>query len=437
VSTSPLDPVTTPDPVPADELDRDLDLGPVLDLDVERVVAGGEGLARRIDEPVVFVRGALPGERVRARLVDQRKGWARAELVEVLTASPDRIDPPCAWVAAGCGGCDLQHVDPAAQPALKAATVVDGLRRLGHLEDPVVTTGPSLAPEGFRTTVRAAVRAGEAGFRRHHSHDVVVPGSCLVAHPMVEHLLVDGFFGAAREVTIRVGAATGEALVLASPTAEGVVLPEGSETVAVVGRDQLSGGHRAWIHEEVSGRLWRISAQSFFQTRPDGAAALVEAVLGAAGSELAGARVVDAYSGVGLLAGSLFGPPDDPRPDAPASLVAVERSTSAVADARVNLADLMGQGGPVRVVRSDMDGWRASRADLVVADPARAGLGRRAVEVIAKTGAAVVVLVSCDAASLGRDAALLAGAGYRFEAAQVIDLFPQSHHVEVVSRFVR
>jgi len=328
-------------------------------------------------------------------------------------------------------------VAQAAQPGLKAATVVDGLRRLGHIDDPLVTLGERLSPEGFRTTVRAAVRNGEAGFRRHHSHDVVVPGSCLVAHPMVDHLLVDGFFGAAREVTIRVGAATGEALVLAVPTAEGVELPEGSETVAVVGRDQLSGGHRAWIHEEVAGRQWRISAQSFFQTRPDGAAALVTAVLDAAGADLGGARVVDAYSGVGLLAGSLFGPPGQPRPDAPRSLVAVERSTSAVADARVNLADLMGQGGPLRVVRSDMDGWRASRADLVVADPARAGLGRRAVEVITKTGATVVVLVSCDAASLGRDAALLAGAGYRFERAQVIDLFPQSHHVEVVSRFIR
>ncbi len=77
-------------------------------------------------------------------------------------------------------------MDPAAQPALKAATVVDGLRRLGHIDDPLVALGASLPPEGFRTTVRAAVRNGEAGFRRHHSHDVVVPGSCLVAHPLVE-----------------------------------------------------------------------------------------------------------------------------------------------------------------------------------------------------------------------------------------------------------
>ncbi len=110
----------------------------------------------------------------------------------------------------------------------------------------------------------------------------------------------------------------------------------------------------------------------------------------------------------------------------------VERSASAVADARVNLAD-----DPVRVVRSDLARWRPSGADVVVADPARSGLGRRVVQVLARTGAEVMVLVSCDAASLGRDAALLAGAGYTFERAELVDLFPHSHHVEVVSRFRR
>ena len=117
-------------------------------------------------------------------------------------------------------------------------------------------------------------------------------------------------------------------------------------------------------------------------------------------------------------------------------MVAVERSTSSVADARVNLADLDGPHRAVRVVEPN-GRWRPSPADLVVADPARAGLGRRAVEVLAATGAAVVVLVSCDAASLGRDAALLAGAGLPLEQAELVDLFPHSHHVEVVARFAR
>ena len=182
--------------------------------------------------------------------------------------------------------------------------------------------------------MRAAVVDGRAGFRRHHSHEVVLVEQCLVAHPWAEQILTEGFFGEAREVTIRVGAATGERLVVVTPSAQGVVVPDGgagrpggASSLAVVGTDELSAGHRAWIHEEVAGRRWRISALSFFQTRPDGAAALAEAVVRAAGADLAGARVVDAYSGVGLLAGSLFSLGPRGRRRRPASLVAVERST--------------------------------------------------------------------------------------------------------------
>jgi 23S rRNA (uracil1939-C5)-methyltransferase len=306
---------------------------------------------------------------------------------------------------------------------MKAATVVDALRRLGHLDDPTVVVGPLLPDEGFRTTVRAAVERGRAGFRRHHSHDVVTTDHCLVAHPLVDELIREGRFGDAREVTLRVGAATGERMAIVAPTAEDVAVPD---DVIVVGADELQSGRRAWIHEEVAGRRWRISAQSFFQTRPDGAAALADAVVRAAGADLHGARVIDAYAGVGLLsaAASISG---EAR-----TVQAVERSTSSVADGRVNLADL-----DVRIVRSAVERWRPSAADVVIADPARAGLGAKAVDVLVATRARVVVLVSCDAASLGRDAALLAGHGLRLEQAELVDLFPHSHHVEVVARFAR
>jgi 23S rRNA (uracil1939-C5)-methyltransferase len=395
----------------------------VLELDIEQLVAGGEGLARPPGERVVFVRGALPGERVRARVVEPHRGFERAELVDVVTPSAARVEPPCPVVERGCGGCDLQHAAPATQPAMKAATVVDALRRLGHLDDPTVVVGPLLPDEGFRTTVRAAVERGRAGFRRHHSHDVVTTDHCLVAHPLVDELIREGRFGDAREVTLRVGAATGERMAIVAPTAEDVAVPD---DVIVVGADELQSGRRAWIHEEVAGRRWRISAQSFFQTRPDGAAALADAVVRAAGADLHGARVIDAYAGVGLLsaAASISG---EAR-----TVQAVERSTSSVADGRVNLADL-----DVRIVRSAVERWRPSAADVVIADPARAGLGAKAVDVLVATRARVVVLVSCDAASLGRDAALLAGHGLRLEQAELVDLFPHSHHVEVVARFAR
>ncbi len=420
--------MTTPEPTSTTEGPGQA-VGSVVDLVPTLLVAGGEALARGEDGRVVFIRGALPGESVRAQITDERKGWVRAEVVDILEASPDRIEPPCPMVAQGCGGCDLQHARPSAQPGLKAAVVVDALRRLGGLEAPPVRVGIEAAAEGFRTAVRAAVVEGRAGYRRHHRHEVVVPESCLVAHPLLEELLLEGDFAEATEVTLRVAPGTGERLAVVDPSADGVVVPR---DVLVVGTRALKEGRRAWIHDEVAGRRWRISARSFFQTRADGAAALVDAVARALGDDLAGARLVDAYAGVGLFAGSLLAGDLPPGLGRPVSAVAVERSSSSVADARHNLQDL-----PVRVIKSDVDAWRSSAADVVVADPSRAGLGRRAVEVLASTDAHVVVLVSCDAASLGRDAALLAGHGYRLEDAELVDLFPQSHHVEVVSRFAR
>jgi 23S rRNA (uracil1939-C5)-methyltransferase len=116
----------------------------------------------------------------------------------------------------------------------------------------------------------------------------------------------------------------------------------------------------------------------------------------------------------------------------PASAVLIERSASSIADARHNLESM-----PVRIVKSDLEKWTPSMGDVVVADPARAGLGRPAVGSLASTGAGVLVLVSCDPASLGRDARLLAAQGFRLERSELVDLFPQTHHVEVVSRFVR
>ena len=154
----------------------------------------GEGIAS-LDGRAVFIEGALPGERVQVEVterhkVDTPRAWARARVRVVLESSADRVEPPCPWVAAGCGGCDLQHAAPAAQPNLKVTLVADALRRLGGLDDPPVVAGAPLPAVGFRTTVRAAVVDGRAGFRRHHDHDVVVPESCMVTDPRLEELLV-------------------------------------------------------------------------------------------------------------------------------------------------------------------------------------------------------------------------------------------------------
>ena len=411
--------------------ERRSDRGPgeTVALVADRLVAGGDALARHPDGRVVLVAGALPGEQVEVELV-HRKGALRGVVRRRLWASPDRVRPRCPHVADGCGGCDLQTLEPSAQVRAKVDLVADAFRRLGRIDDPVVTAGPTLSPWGFRTTLRLAVVDGVAGLRRAESHEVVPIEHCLVAHPRLDELVHEGRFGSADEVVLRIGAATGERMAIAMPTAEGVELPA---DVLVVGADEIEAGRRAWIHDEVAGRRWRISAESFFQTRPDGAEALVEVVRSMVADQLAVAgrpgrslTLLDAYGGVGLFSGSLL----DGVPGWRA--VVAERSRSSVADARHNLTDI-----DAKVVATTIEHLRAPKSDLVVADPSRSGLGRAAVHVLASSAAPRLVLVSCDPASAGRDAALLAGVGYRHAESVLVDLFPHTHHTEVVSRFDR
>jgi 23S rRNA (uracil1939-C5)-methyltransferase len=390
-----------------------------LTLEIAALVAGGDGLARDDQGRVTFVPGALPGETVRVDLVTQKRDFARGVLRDVLVASPDRVVPPCPHVADGCGGCDWQHVEAGAQARLKATVVADALRRQAHLEVPI-DLGPALPVDRYRTTVRGAAVDGRIGFTRRASHDLVGIDACLVAHPLVDELITDGRFPDG-EVVLRAGARTGERLVVVAGDGSGASVPDG---VRVVGAAALAGGLRAWFHEEVSGRRWRISARSFFQARPDGAEALVAAVdeaLGGGGRP--GGHLVDLYGGVGLFAGVLA---------RGSRVTLVEQALSSLADARVNLADL-----DARIVRADVAHWGATKADAVVADPPRAGLGARGVARVAATHAPVLALVSCDPAALGRDARHLGEAGYDLRSCQLVDLFPQTSHVEVVSRFER
>ncbi len=395
----------------------------VVDLAPSALVAGGDALARDAGGRVVFVEGALAGERVRAEVVDERRDFARARTVEVVEASPDRVAPPCPARLAGCGGCGWMHVAPEAQPRLKAGIVADALRRIGGVADVPITAVP-VGPGARRTTVKVAVRRGRAAYHRHRSGDVVVVDGCQAVAPRLEEILVAGGFGSAREAVVRVGLASGDAAALLAPSAGGADLDAG---VFVVGaRDR----RRAAVVEEVCGQPFRVSIRSFFQPGPVVAAALVDAVDAAVGDAAgAGDLVVDAYAGVGLL-GAVLAARRGVR------VVAVESSAAAVADARANLAATGGQ-----VVAAQVGDWALDPADgvpaAVVADPARPGLGRPGAAAVAATGTPLVVLVSCDPASLGRDAALLAGAGFRLERVAVVDAFRSTPHVESVARFVR
>lgn len=369
----------------------------------------GRAVARLDSGRVVFVDGALPGETVTARLEHDKRSWSAARLIDVESPSPLRVVPTCPRVGAGCGGCDWAHIDVRAQSQLKSALIAEALERIGRIPDPPVSAGIDLGPWRGRTTIRAGVVDGRVALRRGASHDLVVIEGCLVAHPLLLPYLAGPSYPQARELLARCGARTGEVLVAVTPASAGRHLPE-----------EVRVGH---FHEQAAGRRWRVSARSFFQSRPDGADALASLVVEAAGSGRGG-RAVDLYCGVGLFAGALA--------DAGWTVTAVEGSSRSVDDARVNLA-----GTGTRVLQADVGRWPPEAAGLVVADPSRAGLGRRGAAAVAATGASRVILVSCDVASLARDSGLLAGLGYRLVSVTPVEMFPHTSHIETVGVFDR
>ena len=350
-------------------------MGPV---EVGPVAHGGHCVARH-EGRVIFVRHALPGERVMVEVTDDRhdRFW-RADAVEVLTASPDRVEPPCPIARPGlCGGCDFQHAALPAQRRLKSAVVAEQLQRLAGIqwtgEVAEVSTPDTADGLHWRTRMRYVTdEAGRVGLRAHRSHRVVPlpPGGCRIAAP---------------------GALTGD---------EGVV----AETAA--------------------GRRWAVDAAGFWQVHPAAADTLVGAVLDGLRPE-PGERALDLYAGVGLFAGALA--------DAGCRVWAVEGSRSAAALAEQNLADVADRvtvrtGRVERVVRS-----LPHRVDLVVLDPPRSGAGRAVVQAVVARRPRAVAYVACDPAALARDLATAAGLGYQPAAITAYDLFPMTFHVECVA----
>lgn len=388
-----------------------------VELRVTATARDGAGVARAPDGRVVFVDGALAGETVVVELSHVDKRWSRASVVQVVDAAPDRVPVDCAHQIEGCGGCDLLHVAKSAQLRLKTSMVVDQLTRNGV--DAPVPAFRSLEDDRGRTTVRAAIHNGRAGFRAKSSHDVVVPDNCDAIDPLAEEILIDGRFPHASEITIRVGSRTGERLVVVEGSTVDMSVPDDVRTITSA---ELADGRRAWIHEEVAGRVWRVSARSFFQNRPAGADALVEEVTEMADLLCPDGAMVDAYSGVGLFAGTVgLGRP----------VIAVERSRDSTADARVNLRDT-----GAKVMRAGVEKWRPSPASLVVADPAREGLGKPGVRSLSRCRPEVLILVSCSPSSFAKDSKLLEGEGFALDRWTVIDLFPRTSHVETVAAYL-
>ncbi|HTR69839.1 MAG TPA: class I SAM-dependent RNA methyltransferase [Mycobacteriales bacterium] len=360
-------------------------------LDVGPVGHGGICIAHAPDGRAVLVRHALPGERVRVAITEERASYLRADAIEILTPSPYRVPAPCPWAGPGrCGGCDWQHVEVSHQRTLKAAVIAEQLCRLAGIEREVDVEAVPGDDRGlhWRTRIRLAVGPdGVAGLHRYRSHEIQPIDDCLLAH---------------RDLDLR--------------SVLGTTWP-GDEALDVVASEVVT----------AAGRRWRVPPGGFWQVHPGAPDVLSRTVLDFADPQPSD-QCLDLYAGVGLFAGPLAARAASGR------VTAVESDRPAAEMARENLADL----DNVSVVVGRVDRWlsrRTVRADVVVLDPPRKGAGRAVVDALARATPRRIVYVACDPSSLARDTALLAGHGYRLEELRAFDLFPMTAHVECVALF--
>ena len=412
-------------------------IGLEIEVTAGEAVHGGWCVARPGDGPVVFVRYALPGEVVRARVTEVTSRFARADAVQILKASSDRVEPPCEY--ARPGGCDWQHASLSAQRALKAAVIAQQLRRLAGI-DREVTVEPLPGDDeglGWRTRMRFAVTAeGAAGLRGHRSHEVARVDDCLIASPAIRDLgIPHGDWTGLTAVEAMTGSDPGQRAVILETSGrsggDSTARFVSSEAVFTTnGRTLRPVRGRPYLRQRAGGRDWRVSVGAFWQVHPGAADALTEAVL-AALQPGAGDTVADLYCGAGLFAGVLA-----PAVGPDGTVVGVESDAAAVRDARHNLRDY----GWARVHRGDVAAVLSrglTPATLVVADPPRAGLAREVISYVTEGPTARFAYVSCDPATLARDTRLLTDRGWALAGLRAFDAFPMTHHVECVATYSR
>jgi tRNA/tmRNA/rRNA uracil-C5-methylase (TrmA/RlmC/RlmD family) len=370
---------------------------------------GGHCVARlpaetpEVGGTVVFVRHALPGERVTVRVTSGSAGdrFLRGDAVAVLRASEDRVMAPCRYAGPGrCGGCDLQHVSLDAQRRLKAGVVAEQLRRLAGLDlDVEVEPVPGLPgrPDGLRWRTRMRYHRaadGRLGLRRHRSRDVIPLDDCLIQ----------------------------------APAARVTVDPDPRRGVASSSRNPAESSHprTSTVTEHVHGRPFEVGVDGFWQVHAGAPEALVDTVLDFL-QPRPGEAALDLYGGVGLFA-VFLAEAVGPR----GSVGVIEGDRLAAELCRGNTAAYPW----VRVTRGPVDrvlARRSDRADIVVLDPPRTGARRPAVEAVADRRPRAVAYVACDPASFARDVAIFGERGYVLSRLRALDLFPMTHHVECIA----
>ncbi|WP_375486278.1 class I SAM-dependent RNA methyltransferase [uncultured Mycobacterium sp.] len=391
---------------------------PDLTLTVDVPANGGSCVARH-EGRVVFVRYALPGERVLARVTADRGSYWHAEAVEVIDPSPDRIASLCPIAGVhGAGCCDLAFVDPPAARALKAQVVTNQLARLGgyrwHGEAEVLGAA---GPTGWRTRVRLDVGAdGRAGFHRYHSDDLVTDLRC----GQLPEAMVDGLASAEWPPAAQLHIAVdddGQRHVVQT-------VKQGRRTVA----DVVEGNYQAV--QRAGGRSWRIPVTAFWQAHRD-AAQVYSAMVRDWARPAAGMTTWDLYGGAGLFAAVLA-----EAVGKSGRVLSVDTARAASRAARAALTDLPQVQVITDSVRRALT-TQSVAADVAVLDPPRSGAGREVIDLLAAAGVPRLVHIGCEAASFARDIGLYRERGYIVEKLRVFDAFPLTHHVECVALLTR
>lgn len=379
--------------------------GDQLEVDITSIAHGGHCIAR-YDGRVIFVRHAIPGERVIVEISDVTKSFARGNCISVIKASKHRVSPPCSFARFdGCGGCDFQHIDPSYQRELKSEIIKEQFSRLAKIEIDVEVeeVKPNLH---WRSRMEFTVSAnGKVGLYASRSNQIVEIDKCLIAH---EDINIEKINQAKLPKSKRIDVA---------------ITSKGQSAVVIEGRENLG-----LIEEQVDDINFSLNPITFWQSHRMAPTVLSQVVRDYVQAGPAD-HIFDLYGGAGLFSAALLS-----QLGVAGRITLIESDENAIIDARRNFALEPRVEIVEAKVEASLKKYRA--ASVVLLDPPRAGAGERVISSIASLTPRTIVYVACDPASLARDSAYLAVQGYKLDQIRAFDLFPMTAHMEIVARFI-